>query len=93
MAITVSTSPQQITASVSDGTITANVTAPPVTVAVQSGFGAAGPAGEAGQGAAGLYDLPDVAIENVATGDVLRYSSSKWRNYPESALVDGGNFG
>ena len=90
MAITVSTSPQQITASVSDSTITANVSAPPVTVAVQSGVGAAGPAG---QGAAGLYDLPDVEIQNVAAGDVLRYSSAKWRNYPDSALVDGGNFG
>lgn len=90
MSITVSTSPQQITASVSDGTITANVTAPPVTVDVQSGVGAAGPAG---QGSAGLYELPDVDIDNAVTGDVLRYSSSKWRNYPEAALVDGGNFG
>ena len=90
MAITVSTSPQQITASVSDSTITANVTAPPVTVAVQSGVGAAGPAG---QGAAGLYELPDVQIENVSAGDVLRYSSNKWRNYAETGLVDGGNCG
>jgi hypothetical protein len=28
----------------------------------------------------------------VADGDVLRYSASRWRNYAESQLTDGGNF-
>lgn len=34
----------------------------------------------------------DTAITNAADGDVLRYSQSKWRNYSDKNLVDGGNW-
>jgi hypothetical protein len=41
------------------------------------------------------FSLPsssDVEVTDVKTGDVLRWSSGKWRNYSETQLVDGGNF-
>lgn len=41
------------------------------------------------------FSLPsssDVEITDIKTGDVLRWSSGKWRNYAENAIVDGGNF-
>ena len=39
-----------------------------------------------------LENISDVDILNVKTGDVLRYADSKWRNYNETNLTDGGNF-
>lgn len=36
--------------------------------------------------------LDGVTINSLANGDVLRFSSGKWRNYPDTGLVDGGNF-
>lgn len=39
-----------------------------------------------------LNGLNDVTITSVATGNVLRYNGSKWVNYSESNLTDGGNF-
>ena len=39
-----------------------------------------------------LSGLNDVTITSVATGDVLRYNGSKWSNYNEQSLTDGGNF-
>ena len=39
-----------------------------------------------------LDNLADVDILNVQNGDVLRYADSRWRNYNEKNLTDGGNF-
>jgi hypothetical protein len=39
-----------------------------------------------------LSGLNDVTITSVATGNVLRYNGSKWVNYAEANLTDGGNF-
>lgn len=39
-----------------------------------------------------LNGLTDVTITSVATGNVLRYNGSKWVNYVETNLTDGGNF-
>jgi hypothetical protein len=39
-----------------------------------------------------LSGLNDVTITSVATGNVLRYNGSKWANYAEANLTDGGNF-
>jgi hypothetical protein len=39
-----------------------------------------------------LNGLNDVTITSVAAGNVLRYNGSKWANYSESNLTDGGNF-
>jgi hypothetical protein len=42
--------------------------------------------------AGSLAVLTDTQIQNVADGDLLRYSSGKWRNYADANLTDGGNF-
>lgn len=39
-----------------------------------------------------LNGLNDVTITSVAAGNVLRYNGSKWVNYAETNLTDGGNF-
>jgi hypothetical protein len=39
-----------------------------------------------------LNGLTDVTITSVAVGNVLRYNGSKWVNYVETNLTDGGNF-
>ena len=41
------------------------------------------------------FSLPassDVSMTDIKTGDVIRWSDGKWRNYPEATLLDGGNF-
>jgi hypothetical protein len=57
-----------------------------------SASGGIGPQGDKGDSAGLLTQLTDTAISSVAEGDVLRYSSSKWRNYPDTSIVDGGNW-
>lgn len=39
-----------------------------------------------------LNGLKDVTITSVAEGNVLRHNGSKWVNYAETYLTDGGNF-
>jgi protein-disulfide isomerase len=40
-----------------------------------------------------LASMNDVVLTTPANGDVLRYQSNKWRNYPEADIViDGQNF-
>jgi hypothetical protein len=39
-----------------------------------------------------LDDIGEFELTSVQTGDVLRYSSGKWRNYPEQEVVNGGDF-
>jgi hypothetical protein len=41
------------------------------------------------------FSLPsssDVEMSDIRTGDVLRWSNGKWRNFSENQLLDGGNF-
>ncbi len=45
-----------------------------------------------GGGAKALSMLNDVTLENLTTGDVLRYTGDTWRNYQDTNLTDGGNF-
>lgn len=96
MSVTVSGT--RITASVSGAVVAATVSLPSsLPVTISSGVGPPGPAGPQGpQGIPGtpasLDELPDVTLGSVAQGDVLRYSGSSWRNYPETQLLDGGNF-
>lgn len=54
--------------------------------------GIQGPPGTGGSQS--LSDLTDVDVQSIADGDVLRYSAgiSRWTNYAEQNLVDGGNF-
>lgn len=39
-----------------------------------------------------LDSLTEFELVSVQTGDVLRYSAGKWRNYPEQEVVNGGDF-
>lgn len=89
--ITATVNSQPITATVTaSGNISASVGSSVVTANAGGGIGPQGPAGTDG---GNLEQLANVQIVSAQTGDVLRYSSSKWRNYPESDIViDGQNF-
>ena len=89
MSISASVTAQPITATVTASGISANVSS---TVLSASASGGIGPQGDKGDAAGLLTQLTDTAISSVAEGDVLRYSSSKWRNYPDTSIVDGGNW-
>lgn len=39
-----------------------------------------------------LANLSDVQLTSPTSGDVLRYNGSKWADYSELNLTDGGNF-
>jgi hypothetical protein len=85
--ISASVTSPQITASANGSSISANVSVGGVAATVTSGIGQTGPSG-----VTTLSGASDVAMNSTADGDVLRYSSGKWRNYPEVDLVDGGNW-
>jgi hypothetical protein len=88
--ITASVISQPITASAPGGSITATVGSSTITASASGGVGPQGPAGTSG---AALGDLVDVDLAGVATGDLLRYGSGKWRNFPEAnVVIDGQNF-
>lgn len=44
-----------------------------------------------GGGGGGAPEMP-LALVNVQTGDLLRYSDGMWRNTPETSVTDGGNW-
>jgi hypothetical protein len=39
-----------------------------------------------------ISTLTDVDATGVADGTILRYSTSKWRPYPDTNVTDGGNW-
>jgi hypothetical protein len=92
--ITASVSAQPITASVSgNGNISASVGSSVVTASAGGGIGPQGPQGVIGPPGNALSAASDVQLSNVADGDLLRYSSNKWRNHAEGDLIlDGQNF-
>jgi len=92
--ITASVSAQPITASVNaSGSISASVGSSVVEASAGGGIGPQGPQGVIGPPGNALSAASDVQLSGVAEGDVLRYSNSKWRNYPEGDIViDGQNF-
>lgn len=90
MSITASVSSSQITARVSGSSISASVGSSPVRATASGGVGPQGPAGPVGSPS--VASSTDVEIDGLADGDVLRYSSNKWRNYPQDDLLDAGNF-
>lgn len=81
LSVTISGQPIAVTVS-GTNVPAAQLSVPAPTTATVSGLG----------GASVLGDLSDVQINAATTGDVLRYSNSKWRNYPETDLLDAGNF-
>jgi hypothetical protein len=88
--ITATVNSQPITASVSAaGGIMASVGSSVVTANAGGGIGPQGPSAAGGN----IGQLADVQVASPQNGDVLRFSSSKWRNHPESDIViDAGNF-
>jgi hypothetical protein len=92
--ITASVSSQPITATVSSsGVISATVGSSVVEASAGGGIGPQGPQGVIGPPGNALSGASDVQLNNVAEGDLIRYSNSKWRNFPESNIViDGSNF-
>jgi hypothetical protein len=89
--ITATVNSQPITASVNaSGGISASVGSSVVTANAGGGVGPQGPSGTDG---GTIEQLSNVEIASAQNGDVLRYSGSKWRNYPEGDIViDGQNF-
>ena len=73
-----------ISASVSGGVISANVGQQSVQASASGGIGP--------QGFTTLSAASDVQFSGLSDGDVLRYEQSRWRNYREENLVDGGNW-
>ncbi len=80
---------QPITATVSGSTVSAAVTSSSSSVSIAGGVGPQGPAGTSG---GPIEQLSNVQITSAQPGDVLRFSNSKWRNSPETDIVDGGNW-
>jgi hypothetical protein len=88
VSISVSVSSPSISAAVTQTGVAAAVASPaPVSATVQGGIGPAG-----APGSTTIAGATDVEFSSVTDGDVLRYSSNRWRNAPETGLVDGGNF-
>jgi hypothetical protein len=92
--ITASVSAQPITATVNaSGSISASVGSSVVEASAGGGIGPQGPQGVIGPPGNALSAASDVQLSNVADGDLLRYSSNKWRNHAEGDLIlDGQNF-
>lgn len=90
MSISVSVPKTTISVSTNGSAVSAAVTASQITAAASGGIGPQGPTGPPGYDTIG--DASDVQLSSVQDGDVLRYSSSKWRNYADNQLTDGGNF-
>jgi hypothetical protein len=91
MSITASVNSSPITARVSGSSVSASVGSSRVSATISGGVGPAGPQGPQGPSGS-IAGASDVEFDSVAEGDVLRYSSSRWRNYAETQLTDGGNF-
>jgi hypothetical protein len=87
--ITATVDSKPISATVSGNRIVGSMGA---SLVVTSAAGGVGPQGPQGTPGSALSSASDVALSGVADGDVLRYSNSRWRNYPEDDLLDAGNF-
>lgn len=55
-------------------------------------IGAQGATGAGGGSEATSIGGAPVAASGASEGDVLRFDGNAWRNYPETGIVDGGNF-
>lgn len=93
MSITASVSGNPITASVTEDGASVAVSPVAISATVLAGIGPQGPAGAGGEiGSSTLAGLSDVQITAAAEGDVLRYNGTKWSDYSELLLTDGGHF-
>jgi hypothetical protein len=80
---------QPISATVTSSGVSATVASSSAAVTIAGGVGPQGPAGTSG---GPIEQLSNVQITSAQAGDVLRFSNSKWRNSPETDIVDGGNW-
>jgi hypothetical protein len=92
MSVTATVQSHPITASVSGGQVSASVAASSVSATISAGVGPAGPQGQQGIPGNALSAASDVTLTGVADGDLLRYQSGKWKNYPTGQLLDGGAY-
>lgn len=92
-SVSASVGSSTVGSSVSGSSIAAAVASSLVSAAVSGGIGPQGPAGAIGNAESITIALAgDVALSGLTDGDVLRYSSARWRNYADANLTDGGNF-
>ena len=89
MSINATVTSQPISATVISSGVSATVASSVSTVSASGGVGPQGPAGTSG---GPIEQLSNVQITSAQAGDVLRFSNSKWRNSPETDIVDGGNW-
>jgi len=89
VSINATVTSQPISATVTGSTVSALVTSSSSSVSASGGVGPQGPAGTSG---GPIEQLSNVQIASAQAGDVLRFSNSKWRNSPETEIVDGGNW-
>lgn len=84
MSVTVTTTTAPVQVSASGTQVSAAIAAIPVSTVTTGGVGP--------QGLTNLSDALDVEITSLSAGDLLRFDNARWRNYPETSLLDGGNF-
>lgn len=89
MSINATVTSQPISATVTSSGVSATVASSSASVTIAGGVGPQGPAGTSG---GPIEQLSNVQIASAQAGDVLRFSNSKWRNSPETDIVDGGNW-
>lgn len=71
-----------VNATVSGGSVSASLSSQQNQISISSGSGVK----------ANVNSGLEVELQQVSDGDVLRYSGSRWRNYNENTLLDGGNW-
>ena len=89
MSINATVTSQPILATVTSSNVSAAVASSSASVTIAGGVGPQGPAGTSG---GPIEQLSNVQITSAQAGDVLRFDNSKWRNSPETDIVDGGNW-
>ncbi len=80
---------------VGESVVSASVSPGGVSASVVGGIGPQGVPGNIGPQGAGattLSQLTDVSLSSVSGGDVLRFDSTKWVNFRDKDLTDGGAF-
>lgn len=87
-----------ITATIDSSPISATVSGNKIvgsmgsSLVVTSAAGGVGPQGPQGNPGTALSAASDVSLSLVNEGDLLRFSTGRWRNYPQNQLLDGGHF-
>lgn len=83
-----------INASIQPVNVVAGIESASIAATIQpmAGVSASVFVGGPASGVAAISQASDIAFSNLSDGDVLRFSQTRWRNYSERQLTDGGNF-